>query len=98
MIRQFLIFFAKRIGIQRLSFIRRHGAANLSKTLYGGIDFGLNERGEVLLFEANATMAVIVPDKDQRWDYRRPATEKIYRAVWTMLRSRSTKGRPIERE
>jgi glutathione synthase/RimK-type ligase-like ATP-grasp enzyme len=56
---------------------------------YGGIDFGLNERGDVLLFEANATMAVIVPDKDQRWDYRRPATERIYTAVWKMLMSRA---------
>jgi aromatic-L-amino-acid decarboxylase len=56
---------------------------------YGGIDFGLNERGDVLLFEANATMAVIVPDKDKRWDYRRPATEKIYTAVWKMLINRA---------
>jgi aromatic-L-amino-acid/L-tryptophan decarboxylase len=61
---------------------------------YGGIDFGLTERGEVLLFEANATMSVIVPDKDQRWDYRRPAVEKIYRAVWTMLRDCAMKGPP----
>jgi glutamate/tyrosine decarboxylase-like PLP-dependent enzyme/Flp pilus assembly protein TadD len=59
---------------------------------YGGIDFGLNERGEVLLFEANATMAVIVPDKDPRWDYRRPATERIYTAVWKMLMNRARKG------
>jgi glutathione synthase/RimK-type ligase-like ATP-grasp enzyme len=56
---------------------------------YGGVDFGLNERGDVLLFEANATMAVIVPDKDQRWDYRRPATERIYTAVWKMLINRA---------
>jgi hypothetical protein len=56
---------------------------------YGGIDFGLNERGDVLLFEANATMAVVVPEKDPRWDYRRSATERIYTAVWTMLRDRA---------
>jgi hypothetical protein len=31
---------------------------------YGGINFGLNERGEVLLFEANATMAVFPPAED----------------------------------
>jgi hypothetical protein len=59
---------------------------------YGGIDFGLNERGDVLLFEANATMAVIVPDKDHRWDYRRPATERIYTAVWKMLINRAKTG------
>jgi aromatic-L-amino-acid/L-tryptophan decarboxylase len=56
---------------------------------YGGIDFGLNERGEVLLFEANATMAVVVPGKDERWDYRRSATEQIYIAVWKMLMNRA---------
>ena len=56
---------------------------------YGGIDFGLNERGEVLLFEANATMAVVVPGKDECWDYRRPATEQIYIAVWKMLMNRA---------
>jgi aromatic-L-amino-acid decarboxylase len=58
---------------------------------YGGIDFGLNKSGDVLLFEANATMAVVVPDKDPRWDYRRPATENIYTAVWMMLRDRARK-------
>ena len=65
----------------------------IQKTLrldYGGIDFGLSEKGEVLLFEANATMAVLVPEKDPRWDYRRPAVEKIYRALWTMLKRKAT--------
>jgi aromatic-L-amino-acid decarboxylase len=56
---------------------------------YGGIDFGLNERGEVLLFEANATMAVVGPGKDERWDYRRASTEQIYIAVWKMLMNRA---------
>jgi glutathione synthase/RimK-type ligase-like ATP-grasp enzyme len=64
----------------------------IQKTLgldYGGIDFGLNEKGEVLLFEANATMAVVPPDADKRWDYRRPAVERIWKAVWKMLLSRA---------
>jgi glutathione synthase/RimK-type ligase-like ATP-grasp enzyme len=52
---------------------------------YAGIDFGLNEQGDVLLFEANATMAVVTPNADKRWDYRRPAVERIWRAVGTML-------------
>lgn len=59
---------------------------------YGGIDFGLNEQGEVLLFEANATMAVLPPDADERWHYRRPAVEKICRAVRTMLLDRAKVG------
>jgi glutamate/tyrosine decarboxylase-like PLP-dependent enzyme/glutathione synthase/RimK-type ligase-like ATP-grasp enzyme len=56
---------------------------------YGGIDFGLNEEGEVLVFEANATMAVFAPDADARWDYRRPAVENILRAIRKMLVERA---------
>jgi hypothetical protein len=52
---------------------------------YGGIDFGLNRQGEVLLFEANATMVVEQPDPDPRWDYRRAAVERIHAAVRRML-------------
>jgi hypothetical protein len=55
----------------------------------GGIDFGLSATGELLLFEANATMAVILPGKDPRWDYRRAPVERIYKAVWQMLAARS---------
>jgi len=56
---------------------------------YGGIDFGLNRQGEVLLFEANAAMAVFAPDADARWDYRRPAVEKILQAIRKMLVERA---------
>jgi hypothetical protein len=56
---------------------------------YGGIDFGLNEAGEVLLFEANATMVVNPPDKDERWTYRRPAVQRILDAVRAMMVDRA---------
>jgi len=59
---------------------------------YGGIDFGLNREGEALLFEANATMAIYWPDPDPRWDYRRPAVERIYRAVEQMFMTRAGKA------
>jgi glutamate/tyrosine decarboxylase-like PLP-dependent enzyme/glutathione synthase/RimK-type ligase-like ATP-grasp enzyme len=52
---------------------------------YGGVDFGLGREGEVLVFEANATMAVFAPEEDARWDYRRPAVENILRAIRKML-------------
>ena len=52
---------------------------------YAGIDFGLNQRGEVLLFEANATMTVVPPEQDLRWGYRRAAVERIGEAVRRML-------------
>jgi glutathione synthase/RimK-type ligase-like ATP-grasp enzyme len=57
---------------------------------YGGIDFGLNRKGEILLFEANATMAVYWPEAGPRWEYRRPAVERIYTAVQQMLMSRAS--------
>jgi tetratricopeptide (TPR) repeat protein len=52
---------------------------------YGGIDFALNQRGEVLLFEANATMVVEQPCEDELWDYRRAAVERIHQAVRNLL-------------
>jgi hypothetical protein len=52
---------------------------------YAGIDFGLGSAGEVLLFEANATMTVLPPDRDPRWDYRRAAVAHIEDAVRKML-------------
>jgi glutathione synthase/RimK-type ligase-like ATP-grasp enzyme len=56
---------------------------------YGGIDFGLNEAGAVLLFEANATMVANPPDADNRWTYRRPAVKRILDAVRTMMVGRA---------
>jgi aromatic-L-amino-acid/L-tryptophan decarboxylase len=56
---------------------------------YAGIDFGMNARGEVLLFEANATMVVNPPEPDEQWAYRRPAVERIYTAVRNMLIARA---------
>ena len=52
---------------------------------YGGIDFGLSAQGEVLLFEANATMVVEQPAPGEKWDYRRTAVEHIHTAVRQMV-------------
>jgi glutathione synthase/RimK-type ligase-like ATP-grasp enzyme len=52
---------------------------------YAGIDFGLSAGGDLLLFEANATMVVNPPEPDPRWAYRRPAVENIFAAVRRML-------------
>lgn len=56
---------------------------------YAGIDFGLSSDGEVLLFEANATMVVNPPDADPRWDYRRAPTQAILDAARAMLLTRA---------
>jgi len=52
---------------------------------YAGIDFGLSATGDLLLFEANATMVVNPPEPDERWAYRRAAVERIFAAVRRML-------------
>ena len=56
---------------------------------YAGIDFGLNANGEILLFEANATMVVNPPGPDERWRYRWPACMKIQTAFQEMLLKRA---------
>jgi hypothetical protein len=52
---------------------------------YAGIDFGLSPEGDLLLFEANATMTVLPPGQDRRWDYRRAAVQRVEDAVRKML-------------
>jgi glutathione synthase/RimK-type ligase-like ATP-grasp enzyme len=56
---------------------------------YAGIDFGLSANGDILLFEANATMVVNPPEPEERWAYRRPAVDRIFAAVRKMILSRS---------
>jgi hypothetical protein len=59
-----------------------HAALGLD---YGGIDFALGSDGSVLLFEANATMAVFPPGPDPMWDYRRGAINRVLEASTRML-------------
>jgi glutathione synthase/RimK-type ligase-like ATP-grasp enzyme len=59
---------------------------------YAGIDFSLNAAGELLLFEANATMVVLPPEPDARWDYRRAPVQRILDAIRRMLVDRAKPG------
>jgi hypothetical protein len=52
---------------------------------YAGADFSLGREGEILLFEANATMAVPLPDQGEQWDYRRGPVRRIHAAVREMI-------------
>lgn len=56
---------------------------------YGGVDFGLSAKGEILLFEANATMVAQHPDEGQIWAYRRSAVDHIHAAVRKMFQRRA---------
>jgi glutathione synthase/RimK-type ligase-like ATP-grasp enzyme len=56
---------------------------------YAGVDFGLSADGDLLLFEANATMVIAAPDPDERWAYRRAAITRVIDAVVAMIRERA---------
>ncbi len=56
---------------------------------YGGIDFGVNAQGDILLFEANATMVMAPLGPDDKWAYRRPAFDAVFAAVRKMLLDRA---------
>jgi glutathione synthase/RimK-type ligase-like ATP-grasp enzyme len=52
---------------------------------YAGIDFGLSPDGDLLLYEANATMVINPPEPDPRWAYRRAPVERVFTAIRRML-------------
>ena len=52
---------------------------------YAGIDFGLSDDGEVLLFEANATMVIAKPGNEAHWAYRHRAIDRVLEAAVAML-------------
>jgi len=56
---------------------------------YGGVDFALAPDGSLLLFEANATMALLPPGPEAMWDYRRASVERILDAVKAMVLERA---------
>ena len=82
--KKFLQNMPEVLGEPAVETLRRIGESmNLD---YGGIDFGLDADGQIVLFEANATMNVMLPEKgDTIWAYRRPAVEQIDHAVRTMF-------------
>jgi glutathione synthase/RimK-type ligase-like ATP-grasp enzyme/Flp pilus assembly protein TadD len=52
---------------------------------YAGIDFGLGADGDLLLFEANATMVIAKPGKEAHWAYRLSAIDAVLGAATAML-------------
>ena len=52
---------------------------------YGGIDFALSPDGQVLLFEANATMIITPPPRASIWDYRRFAVTQALSAAQSLI-------------
>ncbi|MGO9703191.1 MAG: tetratricopeptide repeat protein [Xanthobacteraceae bacterium] len=56
---------------------------------YCGIDFAVSAEGDILFFEANATMVMVPLSNDPKWDYRRPAFDNVFAAIHSMLVERS---------
>ena len=79
----FLAAMPRTIGPRAIEALR--GIQSILGLDYGGIDFGLSAQGEVLLFEANATMVVNPPEPGAQWDYRRPAVARVLAAARGML-------------
>ena len=63
-----------------LEAIRRSSAS----TTAGSISVS-TRAGNVVLFEANATMAIYYPDDDERYAYRRPAVDRVLAAFRTFV-------------
>ncbi len=51
------------------------------KLAYAGIDFGRLPDGRLVLFEANAAMTVLAPDRDEAFRYRLPAFTRVRAAI-----------------
>ncbi len=82
----FLQDFTAALGASAVS-----GLQQVAQTLgldYCGIDFGLDSSGRVLLYEANATMAIVPPDHDPCWDYKRISIDNALAAVKAMFAKR----------
>ena len=58
---------------------------------YAGVDFSLDAKGEILLFEANAPMIVYAPEPDGQWDYRRAPVERVLNAIRAMLAAKAAR-------
>jgi hypothetical protein len=74
---------------------RMGGALGLD---YAGVDFAIRADGDLLLFEANATMVIAPLSGDERWAYRRDAISKILDAVTAMITARSAAARQRDHE
>lgn len=75
------------LGPRALAALER--AQDLLGLDYGGMDFSLDAEGGVLLFEANATMVLLPPGPDPRWDYRRAPVQRAQDALTELLLDRA---------
>jgi Flp pilus assembly protein TadD len=60
---------------------------------YGGIDFGRDAAGNIVLYEANATMAVFPPPPDEHYAYRREPIGRVIAAMRKLVVDTGLRGR-----
>jgi tetratricopeptide (TPR) repeat protein len=89
----FLTSMPAMLGAQAIAAL--HGVRQTLALDYGGIDFSLDDAGQVVVFEANATMAVPRIGGDDGPAYRAAAVRRIEDAVFAMLNERAGKLRPV---
>jgi glutathione synthase/RimK-type ligase-like ATP-grasp enzyme len=85
--RQFLAGAGDALGAPAMTAL-----AEIGRTLaldYAGVDFGIDPAGNVVVFEANATMAVFPPPEGEQWAYRRPAYDAIVAAMRALIFERA---------
>lgn len=84
---RFLADMSGTIGARAVAALERiHDRLGLD---YMGVDFAVSPRGELLVFEANATMVVNPPEPDEIWAYRREPTSRVHAAVRALLLRRA---------
>jgi hypothetical protein len=59
---------------------------------YGGIDFGRDAQGNILLYESNATMAVFPPPPDEHFAYRRAPVANVIAAIRRLIVDTAARG------
>jgi hypothetical protein len=79
-------FLADMAGVLGPSVMRRLEQVRDALALdYGGIDFAVDAKDRVVVFEANATMSILPPPPDEIWAYRRGPIERAGNATRAML-------------
>jgi len=88
---RFLADFERYLGPEVIDALRR--IAKVIGLDYFGIDFGVDTDGNVLLYEANATMTITPVTDDPNWDYRRAAIGRAYDAAHRLFVDRLADGK-----
>jgi Tetratricopeptide repeat len=86
--RAFLESMESAIGSDAVAALQ--GVTRVLEFDYGGIDFALDRGNRVVVFEANPTMAIVLPGAQPDQTFRREAAERALQATRTMIAERAS--------